>query len=55
VLKLFEQNGDEPVPAISSMNDQAFLLKSYVAEDIISYAHDLAGLTPEETRDPASP
>ncbi|MEX1298867.1 MAG: DUF4340 domain-containing protein [Desulfotignum sp.] len=55
VLKLFEQNGDEPVPATSSMNDQVFLLESYVAEDIISYAHDLAGLTPEETKDPASP
>jgi hypothetical protein len=55
VLKLFAQKRDEPVPATSSMNGQAFLLKNYVAEDILSYAHDLAGLTPEETKDPASP
>ena len=55
VLKLFERNGDEPVPATSSMNDQVFLLKTYVAEDITSYAHDLAGLTPEQTKDPSTP
>ncbi len=55
VLKLFEQNGDEPVPATSSMNDQVFLLETYVAEDITSYAHDLAGLTPEQTEDPTTP
>ncbi|MFN2435581.1 MAG: DUF4340 domain-containing protein [Desulfotignum sp.] len=55
VLKLFEQNGDDPMPATSSMNDHAFLLKNHVAEDITSYAHDLAGLTPEQTEHPATP
>ena len=47
VLKLFDTDKDEGM-ATSSMNDYVFSLKPYVAEDITSYAHDLAGLTPEE-------
>jgi hypothetical protein len=48
VLTLFEPDGDESVPATSSMNDYVFFLKPQVAEDITSYALDLAGLTPPE-------
>jgi hypothetical protein len=48
VLQLFEPKEDGLVPGISSMNSYPFLLKSYIAEDIVSYAHDLAGLTPPE-------
>jgi hypothetical protein len=48
VLKLFDSDKDEG-KATSSMNDYVFSLKPYVAEDITSYAHDLAGLTPEDT------
>lgn len=48
VLKLFEQDGDESVPATSSMNEYVFFLKPHVAEDITSYALDLAGLTPQQ-------
>ncbi len=48
VLKLFDTDKDEGM-ATSSMNDYVFALKPYVAEDITSYAHDLAGLTPEDT------
>jgi hypothetical protein len=47
VLKLFDTKKDEGT-AISSMNDYVFSLKPYVVDDITSYAHDLAGLTPEE-------
>ena len=46
-LKLFDKDKDEGM-ATSSMNDYVFSLKPYVTEDITSYAHDLAGLTPEE-------
>jgi hypothetical protein len=31
------------------MNDHVFSLKPYVAEDITAYAHDLAGLIPEDS------
>lgn len=48
VLRLFEPDADESVPATSSMNDYVFFLKPHVAEDITSYALDLAGLTPPE-------
>jgi hypothetical protein len=48
VLQLFEPKEDESVPGISSMNAYPFLLKPYIAGDIVSYAHDLAGLTPPE-------
>jgi hypothetical protein len=48
VLTLFEPDGDESVPATSSMNDYVFFLKPHVAEDITSDALDLAGLTPPE-------
>jgi hypothetical protein len=48
VLKLFDPDKDEGM-AISSMNDYVFALKPYVTEEIASYAHDLAGLTPEDT------
>jgi hypothetical protein len=52
VLKLFDQHGEEPVPATSSMNDYVFSLKPHVTEDIIDYAHELAGITePEEEED----
>lgn len=47
VLKLFDTDTDGGI-AISSMNDHVFTLKPYVMEDITSYAHDLAGLTPED-------
>jgi hypothetical protein len=52
VLKLFEPDGDESMPATSSMNDYVFFLKAHVAEDISSYALDLAGLTPPEEEEP---
>ena len=48
MLKLFEPDGDESVPATSSMNEYVFFLKPHVAEDITSYALDLAGLTPQQ-------
>jgi hypothetical protein len=51
VLKLFDTDKDEGM-AISSMNDYVFSLKPYVAEDITSYAHDLAGLTPDDSETP---
>jgi hypothetical protein len=48
VLKLFGPDKDEAL-ATSSMNDHVFSLKPYVAEDITAYAHDLAGLIPEDS------
>lgn len=48
VLQLFEPSEDGSVPGTSSMNEYPFLLKAYTAEDIVSYAHDLAGLTSPE-------
>ncbi len=48
MLTLFDPDMEESVPAISSMNDYVFFLKPHVAEDITSYALDLAGLTPPE-------
>lgn len=48
VLTLFEPDADESVLATSSMNDYVFFLEPQVAEDITSYALDLAGLIPPE-------
>lgn len=51
VLQLFEPREDGSVSGTSSMNAYPFLLKPYTAEDIVSYTHELAGLTsPEETQ-----
>lgn len=50
VLKLFGQDKEEG-KAVSSTNGYVFSLKPYEAEDITSYAHDLAGITPEKSED----
>jgi len=48
VLHLFDQGEEGPVSATSSMNAYAFALEEYVAEDIRSWAQELAGITPEQ-------
>jgi len=47
-LHLFDQKEEGPAFGISSMNAYAFVLKDYVAKDIRSWAHELAGLAQEQ-------
>ncbi len=51
VLDLFDQGEKGPVFGTSSMNRFGFALKEYVAKDILSWAHDLAGLEQAQTKE----
>ncbi len=51
VLHLFDQEEEGPVFGTSSMNRYAFALKEYVAKDIQSWSHELAGLEQEQTKE----
>lgn len=55
VLHLFDQEEEGLVFGTSSMNGYAFALKEYVAKDIRSWAHELAGLTPEQEEEGKEP
>ncbi len=55
VLQLFDLGEEGPVFATSSMNAYAFALEDYVAEDIRSWAHELAGLTSEKEEEEKEP
>jgi len=55
VLQLFDQGEEGPVFATSSMNAYAFVLEDYVAKDIRSWAHELAGLTSEQEEEEKEP